>query len=99
MFCFRDQLVTVATLIAIATTASAQTTLKLDGSTGAMPLVDALAKAYAAKTPTIKFDIGKGLGTKARIEALNSDSIDFAVASHGLIQRELRSNQRCPNKR
>ena len=77
------------TIIAMATTASAQTTLKLDGSTGAMPLVDALAKAYAAKTPATKFHIGKGLGTKARIEALNSDSIDFAVASHGLIIDDL----------
>jgi phosphate transport system substrate-binding protein len=84
MFKFRLPLTTAASLFVIATTASAQTTLKIDGSTGAMPLVDALAKAHAAKTPSVKFEIGKGLGTKARIEALNSGSIDIAVASHGL---------------
>jgi phosphate transport system substrate-binding protein len=84
MFKFRLSLTTVASLFVMATSALAQTTLKIDGSTGAMPLVDALAKAHAAKTPSIKFEIGKGLGTKARIEALNSGSIDIAVASHGL---------------
>jgi phosphate transport system substrate-binding protein len=58
--------------------------MKVDGSTGAMPLVAALAKAYEAKTPSLRIEIGTGLGTKARIEALNAGSIDLAVASHGL---------------
>jgi phosphate transport system substrate-binding protein len=69
--------------------ASAQTVLKVDGSTGAMPLVAALAKAYEAKTPGLKIEIGKGLGTRARIEALNAGTIDVAVASHGLKIDEL----------
>ncbi len=73
---------TMLTMIATAT--SAQTTLKVDGSTGAMPLVAALAKAYEANTPGVKVEIGKGLGTNARIEALNAGSIEIAVASHGL---------------
>jgi phosphate transport system substrate-binding protein len=76
--------VAVATLTMAAVTASAQTTLKVDGSTGAMPLVTALAKAYEAKTSNLNIEIGQGLGTKARIDALNSGSIDIAVASHGL---------------
>lgn len=76
--------IVLTTLITTATAVPAQTTLKLDGSTGAMPLVAALAKAYEAKTPSLKIEIGKGLGTKARIEALNAGSIDIAVASHGL---------------
>ena len=63
--------------------ASAQV-LKVDGSTGAMPLIAALAKAYEGRTTGIKIEIGKGLGTKARIDALNVGSIDIAVASHGL---------------
>ena len=54
-----------------------------------MPLVAALAKAYESKTPGLKVEIGKGLGTKARIEALNSGNIDIAVASHGLQIDEL----------
>ena len=76
--------VALTTLTVTATVVSAQTTLKVDGSTGAMPLVAALAKVYEGKTPGSKIEIGKGLGTKARIDALTADSIDIAVASHGL---------------
>ena len=76
--------VAAAMLTAVATAASAQTILKVDGSTGAMPLVAALAKIYEAQTPGLKIEIGKGLGTRARIEALSVGSIDVAVASHGL---------------
>ncbi len=78
-----------ASVILAATTALAQAPLKIDGSTGAMPLVEALAKAFAARTAGAAFEIGKGLGTKARIEALKSGSIDIAVASHGLKIDEL----------
>ena len=74
-----------ATMLTMVTTAaSGQTILKVDGSTGAMPLVTALAKAYEAQTPSLKIEIGKGLGTKDRIEALNAGNIEIAVASHGL---------------
>lgn len=76
-------------LVLCASAASAQTTIKIDGSTGAMPLVAALAKAYEARTPGLTVDIGKGLGTKARIDALKSGGIDIAVASHGLKADEL----------
>ena len=76
-------------LILTTTAASAQTTLKVDGSTGAMPLVVALGKAYEAKTPSLNIEIGKGLDSKARIEALNAGRIDVAVASHGLKIDEL----------
>ena len=81
--------IVLTTLMATATAVSAQTTLKVDGSTGAMPLVAALAKVYEAKTPSIKIETGKGLGTRARIEALSAGSIDIAVASHGLKIDEL----------
>jgi phosphate transport system substrate-binding protein len=76
--------VAAAVLAVVTTAASAQTVLKVDGSTGAMPLVSALAKVYEARTPGLKIEIGKGLGTKARIEALSVGKIDVAVASHGL---------------
>jgi phosphate transport system substrate-binding protein len=79
----------VAALVIAATAAPAQTRLKVDGSTGAMPLVAALAKAYEATVPDLKVEIGKGLGTKARIDALKAGSIDIAVASHGLKIDEL----------
>jgi phosphate transport system substrate-binding protein len=87
---FRMQsLIAIATLFAAATAAPAQTTLKVDGSTGAMPLVAALAKAYESKTTGQKIEIGAGIGTKARIDALKSAAIDVAVASHGLKLDEL----------
>jgi phosphate transport system substrate-binding protein len=56
----------------------------IDGSTGVTPLVQALAKAYMEQNPTVVVEIGKGLGTKARIQALSDGKIDIAMASHGL---------------
>lgn len=62
----------------------------IDGSTGMKPLVEALAKAYRDRNPGTAIEIGKGLGTRARIEALNKDAIDIAMASHGLKVDEIR---------
>jgi phosphate transport system substrate-binding protein len=56
----------------------------IDGSTGVTPLVEALSKAYRDQNPGTVIDIGKGLGTKARIQALDEGKIDIAMASHGL---------------
>ena len=85
MTSFSSQIsIVIIMLIATATATPAQTTLKIDGSTGAMPLVAALAKAYEAKSAGLNIEIGKGLATKARIDALKTSSIDVAVASHGL---------------
>ena len=63
--------------------------IAIDGSTGVTPLVAALAKAYATQNPAVSIEIGKGLGTKARIEALNDGKIDIAMASHGLKVAEI----------
>ena len=64
--------------------ASASEKIILDGSTGVMPLVAALAKAYQVRHPAAVVEIGKGLGTKARLQALEKGRIDIALASHGL---------------
>jgi phosphate transport system substrate-binding protein len=56
----------------------------IDGSTGVTPLVAALAKAYREQNPGAAIDIGKGMGTRARIEALRDGKIDIAMANHGL---------------
>lgn len=61
----------------------------VDGSTGVMPLVAALAKAYQERHPAAAVEMGKGLGTKARLEALGEGKIDIALASHGLVVDEL----------
>jgi phosphate transport system substrate-binding protein len=58
--------------------------ITIDGSTGLTPLVEALSKAYRDQNPGTTIDIGKGLGTKARIQALDEGKIDIAMASHGL---------------
>ena len=60
----------------------------IDGSTGMTPLVQALAKAYTDQNPAAVIEIGKGLGTKARIQALSEGRIDIAMASHGWTSQE-----------
>src|SRR3990170_1591163 len=66
--------------------AHGQTTerIVIDGSTGGMPLAAALAKAFQARNPGVTVEMGKGLGTKARLQALAEGKIDIALASHGL---------------
>jgi phosphate transport system substrate-binding protein len=76
------------TLVAMAP-ASASEKIVVDGSTGVMPLVAALAKAYQDRHPTAVVELGKGLGTKARLQALEEGKIDIALASHGLVADEL----------
>ena len=76
----------IATLAALALGQSgawAQNRILIDGSTGTAPLVAALGKAFTAKQG-VEVEIGKGLGTKARFEALAAGKIDIAMASHGL---------------
>ena len=74
----------VVTLIVLITGhVSAQQRIMIDGSTGTAPLVEALGKAFTAKSG-IAIEFGKGLGTKARLEALSDSKIDVAMASHGL---------------
>jgi phosphate transport system substrate-binding protein len=63
--------------------------IAIDGSTGVRPLVAALAKAYRERNPDATIEIGKGLGTKARIKALSEGGIDIAMASHGLVVEDI----------
>ena len=84
-----DCLVRIGTLlfgVFIALGAYGQTVerIVIDGSTGVMPLATALAKAFQERIPGVTIELGKGLGTKARIEALAEGKIDIALASHGL---------------
>lgn len=72
-----------ALIVSLALPAFAQQRITVDGSTGTAPLVGALGKAFTAKSG-IAVEIGKGLGTKARFEALAGGKIDIAMASHGL---------------
>jgi phosphate transport system substrate-binding protein len=58
--------------------------ITIDGSTGVMPLAASLAKAFQAQNPGVTVELGRGLGTKARLQALAEGKIDIALASHGL---------------
>lgn len=70
--------------LSVAAHAQSPDRISIDGSTGVAPLVAALVKVYQGQNPLVSIDIGKGLGTKARIDALNEGKIDIAMASHGL---------------
>ena len=61
----------------------------IDGSTGVTPLVAALAKSYEERNADTTIQMGKGMGTRARIEALADGRIHIAMASHGLDVREI----------
>lgn len=77
--------------VALVTTLHAQPSERIvvDGSTGVMPLVAALAKAFQERHPAATVEMGKGLGTTARLQALWDGTIDIALASHGLVAEEL----------
>jgi phosphate transport system substrate-binding protein len=64
-------------------------TVRIDGSAGVMPLVAALAREYRALEPSVAIEMGAGLGTKARVDALTQERIDIALASHGVVPGEL----------
>jgi len=70
--------------LVLAVHAQSSERISIDGSTGVTPLVAALAKVYQGQNPSVSIEIGKGLGTRARIQALNEGRIDIAMASHGL---------------
>lgn len=61
----------------------------VDGSTGVLPLAESLARAFEDRNPGVTVELGKGLGTKARIQALAESKIGIAVASHGLDADEI----------
>lgn len=81
----RSRLVDAVLIVPLLTVAPAhaQQKISIDGSTGTAPLVQALGKAFTDKGGAA-VEIGKGLGTKARFEALAAGKIDIAMASHGL---------------
>jgi phosphate transport system substrate-binding protein len=59
-------------------------TIVLDGSTGMLPLAQALATAYHQRSSEPQVETGKGLGTGARLQALAEGKIQIALASHGI---------------
>lgn len=60
----------VGALLAIGVHGQTTEKIVIDGSTGGMPLAAALAKAFQERNPGVTIEMGKGLGTKARLQAL-----------------------------
>ena len=73
--------VALVSALALGAHAMAADRVVLDGSTGVMPLASALAKAFQARNPGVAFEYGKGLGTRARFQALAEGHVDFVVSS------------------
>jgi phosphate transport system substrate-binding protein len=62
----------------------------IDGSNGVRPLVAALVEAYRDNNPGVDIRVGtEGLGSKARLDALEAGSIQMAMASHGLDEEDI----------
>lgn len=68
----------------LATPSHGQERIVLDGSTGMLPLAKALATAFTEKMPGERVEVGAGLGTGARMRALEEDKVQVILASHGL---------------
>lgn len=86
----RHALATLILLLALGPAAEAVETIVLDGSTGMLPLATALAKAFQQASPDPRVELGKGLGTGARLRALAEGKIHVALASHGVSPEEVR---------
>lgn len=91
MTMLRSRLVLLPLALTVATAGCAARSgaVRVDGSTGVMPLVQELARAYRESRPEAVIDMGGGLGSSARIQALAENRIDIAMASHGLDVDEL----------
>ena len=71
--------------------AIAQEKVVLDGSTGMLGLAMALASAYRQQFPEAQIEVGTGLGTGARLQALAEGKIQIALASHGVGAQDVRA--------
>lgn len=85
----RASLLMLGLVVAAAAQGLAADKILVDGSSGVMPLVAALAEAYRERQPAATVEMGRGLGTRARLEALAAGKIDIALASHGVDAEEL----------
>jgi phosphate transport system substrate-binding protein len=86
--------IVLASLPALAACARPLETLRIDGSAGVAPLVSALVTEYQSRHPSALIVMASGLGSSARLKALEEGRIDLAMASHGvdsadLVRREL----------
>jgi phosphate transport system substrate-binding protein len=63
--------------------------VRIDGSPGVAPLVTALVTEYRSRHPGAQVDLASGLGSSARLKAVQDGQIQVAMASHGVDSADL----------
>ncbi len=58
--------------------------IRIDGSNGVRPLILSMVEAYQRQYPDRSIAVGEGMSSADRIPALQADSIQIIMASHGL---------------
>lgn len=78
----------LATFLLVASSAFADTTVKVDGSTTVLPIMQKMVEAYMKANPTVKFTVSGG-GSGNGIKALIDKTTDIAMASRKMKDKEL----------
>ncbi|MFU2208450.1 PstS family phosphate ABC transporter substrate-binding protein [Solidesulfovibrio sp. C21] len=78
----------VAALLLVASTAFAETTIKVNGSTTVLPIMQKVVEAYMKAHPDVKISVSGG-GSGNGIKSLIDGSTDIAMASRAMEQKEI----------
>ena len=77
-----------AALLLLASTAFAETSIKINGSTTVLPIMQKVVEAYMKAHPDVKISVSGG-GSGNGIKALIDGSTDIAMASRAMEQKEI----------
>jgi phosphate transport system substrate-binding protein len=72
-------------LLLTAACAKEPQTVRIDGSPGVMPLINALVADFKTREPAVTVVMGTGLPSAARVDSVASGAIDIGMASHGIV--------------
>lgn len=86
LFCFF-----IVLLLSSCTSSTSQGPLRIDGSNGVRPLMEAVAASYMGYYDERKVEVGEGMPSAERLAALDEGRIDLVMASHGLDEEALRA--------
>jgi len=78
----------VAALLLVASTAFAETAIKVDGSTTVLPIMQKIVEAYMKAHPDVKISVSGG-GSGNGIKALIDGATDVAMASRAMEPKEI----------
>lgn len=78
----------IAAFLMLASTAFAETAIKVDGSTTVLPIMQKVVEAYMKAHPDVKISVSGG-GSGNGIKALIDGATDLAMASRAMEQKEI----------